>query len=367
MRTRRGLLMGLALAAVAAGMSAGTASGSAKRLHAGGGASASAAAPAGAATLTLVEVVPTNTYSPQNWVVDPVARTVVGTFPWGKGTYHYELPSVIPPAGAAGVLQMSIEANQRWSTGFSLSGDVDMTPPAAIEESTDARGLVFTSEKRFTITPRAYPAGTKIIEIVGHSYYDEGPRLTFRYSVAPASAGATFRADARANDVRAGPPLVGWFQLCLSRLSGSGRLGGDGAIAEGGRLFQFNKCPKRRGGPRTFDASVMWQVVKGTTKTSTVTLNYGDHGRVKARTTRLVAEVVQTYDSARCPVGTKAVITLRDDPRHLGNGQKRDRAEVAPSGSKCSHQGWSNRDNPNNDPPRGGPGGGQHAQITIAN
>jgi hypothetical protein len=44
-----------------------------------------------------------------------------------------------------------------------------------------------------------------------------------------------------------------------------------------------------------------------------------------------------------------------------------DFAEVNPDGNKClgQTQGWSNADNPNNDPPVGGLRGGQHAQVNI--
>ncbi len=326
----------------------------------------STAQSAAAATLTLVDVQATNTYSAANWVVDVASRTAVGTFPWGKGTYQYVVPTVIPPGGAKGTLIMNIEANQRWATGFSLSGDADFEPKAGIDESTDARGLVFRIEHSFTIKPRAYAAGTKTIDIVGSSYYNEGPSFTFRYSVAPASLGVRFKVDTKANDVRVGPPLVGWWQLCLSRLGGSGSLQSDGSLVSGGKLFQFNKCPKRRGGPRTFDASVMWQVISGKVTSKAVKLNFGTHEQTRRITARLVAEVVQTYDRKDCPLGTRAVITLRDDPRRLGNGEIRDTAEVNPAGSKCSHQGWSNADNPNNAPPRGGLGGGQHAQVELS-
>ena len=113
---------------------------------------------------------------------------MVGTFPWGKGTYRYTIPSVIPPTGAAGKLTMAINATQRWATGFSLSGNVDISPAAAIDESTDNRGLSFTIERSFTIKPRKYPAGTTFVEIVGRAYYNEGPSFTFRYNLGAGAA-----------------------------------------------------------------------------------------------------------------------------------------------------------------------------------
>lgn len=155
----------------------------------GGGVTAGGGGTAAGTTLTLVDVKTTNTYSPQNWTVDAASRTMVGTFPWGKGTYQYTVPSVIPPSGAAGKLKMTINATQRWATGFSLFGNVDISPAAAIDESTDTRGLSFTAERAFTIKPAKYPAGTTFVEIVGRAYYNEGPSFTFRYNVGAAPSG----------------------------------------------------------------------------------------------------------------------------------------------------------------------------------
>src|SRR3990172_2144563 len=83
----------------------------------------------------------------------------------------------------------------------------------------------------------------------------------------------------RANDVRIapdGPPLTGWFQLCLSRLNGSGRLLSTGLLQNGGKLFQYIKCPRRPGGPQVDDHSVFWQVIRGRSAKRTVRLNFGD-------------------------------------------------------------------------------------------
>jgi hypothetical protein len=136
--------------------------------------------------LTLVDVTATNTYSPQNWKVDTATRTAVGTFPYGTGTYQYAVPAVIPADGAAGRLTMTVQSAQNWATGFNLTGDVDFTPAAAIEEFSSQRGPSYTSVRDFTIKPRAsYPATTKFVDLVGHSYYNEGPTFTFRYSVGP--------------------------------------------------------------------------------------------------------------------------------------------------------------------------------------
>lgn len=146
---------------------------------------AKAAAQAAGFRLTLADVSATNTYSPQSWSVNTATRTQVGTFPWGTGTYQYTVPTVIPASGAAGKLTMTIQANQNWSTGISLSGDAEISPPAALDESTSQRGLSYTVVRDFTIKPRAnYSASTRTVDLVGRSYYNEGPTFTFRYEVA---------------------------------------------------------------------------------------------------------------------------------------------------------------------------------------
>lgn len=109
---------------------------------------------------------------------------MVGTFPFGTGTYRYLIPAVIPPGGAQGSLVMSIQATQLWATGFSLGGNADFSPsPPSINESTSTRGLSFSFEQKFSVKPRAYPTGTKFVELIGKAYFGEGPIFTFRYAV----------------------------------------------------------------------------------------------------------------------------------------------------------------------------------------
>ncbi len=157
------------------------------------------------------------------------------------------------------------------------------------------------------------------------------------------------------------------MELCLSKLNGSGNLHSNHKLINGGKLFQENYCPSRRGGPRDLDASVMWQVDKGTISTQKVELNFGTHEPWEVKTLRLRARMFSTFDRKLCPVGWKSTIILVEDRRRLTNGWQMDEAHVDPDGSKClgQNQGWSNADNPDNDPPRGGLGGGQHAQVNI--
>ena len=111
----------------------------------------------------------------------------------------------------------------------------------------------------------------------------------------------------------------------------------------------------------------MWQVTRGTITTQKVELNFGTHEPWERKTLTLRAKVFSTFDRKLCPVGWKATITLVEDRRRLGNGWQMDNAHIDPDGSNCpgQAQGWSNADNPNNDPPHGGLGGGQHAQVNI--
>jgi hypothetical protein len=182
-----------------------------------------------------------------------------------------------------------------------------------------------------------------------------------------AARGVHFKVDTHGNDVKVLFPLHDSRQLCLSRLNGSGNLHSNHQLINGGKLFQSNLCPSHKGGPRDFDASVMWQVDSGTMTTQMVELNFGTHEPWERKTLHLKAHVFSTFDRKLCPVGHTAVITLIDDRRRLTNGWQMDFAEVDPDGTLClgQNQGWTNQDDPKKGPPRGGLGGGQHAQVNI--
>lgn len=244
-----------------------------------------------------------------------------------------------------------------------------------------ARAPDFAQAYTITATGPA-PLATKTFSVPLSASYKDDPNfqdiavvitvvsaeVTYIYHrTAATSLGAHFKVDTHANDVRVGPPLVGWWQLCLSRLNGSGNLHSNGKLINGGKLFQHNKCPTHRGGSRTLDASVMWQVLRGKLTKRKVELNFGTHEPVDVMTLKLVAKVISTFDRKLCPIGTSATITLIQDRRQLKNGNSMDFAQVFPAGGKClgQRQGWSNADNPNNNPPVGGLRGGQHAQVNI--
>ena len=92
---------------------------------------------------------------------------------------------------------------------------------------------------------------------------------TYHRGVPPAR-GVHFKVDTHANDVRVGHPLVGWWQLCLSRLNGSGNLHIGPQADQRREAVPVQPVPLTERRYRDFDASVMWQVISGkfTTRTS---------------------------------------------------------------------------------------------------
>jgi hypothetical protein len=178
-----------------------------------------------------------------------------------------------------------------------------------------------------------------------------------------------FKVDTHARNVRSVSPRLQWFQLGVSRLNGSGYIEPDGTVSleRPIKLFQFIKSPRRPRGPFVVDGSVQWRILGGQVVSRDRRLNFGDRSLTRVYTLTLDAVASQSVLFDRCPLGTRARITLVDDARRLRNGDTKDRAEVIPIGSGCPGptQGWTNNDCPNCDPRRGGIGQGQHAQVNI--
>jgi hypothetical protein len=178
-----------------------------------------------------------------------------------------------------------------------------------------------------------------------------------------------FKVDTHARNVRGKDPPLKWFQLGVSRLNGGGYIEPNGLVS-GERpikLFQYIKSPSRPHRPFTVDGSVQWRILGGQVVSKDVRLNFGDRSLTRVYRLTLDAVASQSVLFDRCPLGTRARIILLDDARRLKNGETRDRAEVRPIGSNCPGptQGWSNKDGPNFEPPRGGLRQGQHAQVDI--
>lgn len=156
-----------------------------------------------------------------------------------------------------------------------------------------------------------------------------------------------------ANDVRVGPPLVGAWQLGVSRMDGSGVISADGKLVSGGSVSNTFRPNRYTWHP--YPGTFAYRVTGGTVTLTPVP--------------RLVLDVVLTRASSpapkfTCRSGMRGTITLVDNDAKLANGQSADTATVQVPA--CGHsQGWGNIDDPNTQPPRGGPGGGKWAVVEI--
>ena len=97
------------------------------------------------------------------------------------------MPNVIRLGVQAGKLTMRINATQLWATGFSLSGNVDISPVAAIDESTATQGPLVHDRTVVHDQAAPVPGRNDVVEIVGRAYYNEGPTFTFRSTKAAGS------------------------------------------------------------------------------------------------------------------------------------------------------------------------------------
>jgi hypothetical protein len=176
----------------------------------------------------------------------------------------------------------------------------------------------------------------------------------------------SFTFKAYANNVRVGPPLVGRWQLGVARVSGSGTIDGTGKLVSGGTIRDTD-TPNSFTQPRK--SAAIWARVL-----------YGKKLTIRGSYTKLelVVQVRVSATPESCSVGTRGLLTLVNDNRAMANGQTGDTVGTlyplkggvmtAPDrGRSCRthHQGWSNQDNPNTQPTRGGPGGGQWADVKI--
>lgn len=193
-------------------------------------------------------------------------------------------------------------------------------------------------------------ANCKTVAISGVTQYGTGFTGTWtRVSAVPTGCGpASWSFRTYSNDVAVVSPLVGDYQLGVSRSNGSGK-GGSGR-------FTTTWNPRRT---KYREATLRGKVVGA--KSST-----GPGGRG----TRLVltVEVVDT-DARRCAAGDRGRIELLDLEDRLSNGKSSDRVSVSWAHGRCPTfvQGWSNEDGGRRtDPSFGGPpNGGQWAIVRI--
>lgn len=159
-----------------------------------------------------------------------------------------------------------------------------------------------------------------------------------------------FRFSAHANNVRVLPPLVGEWQLGVSRLSGRGEIR-DGAVTG-----TFTDTDDLTRGTRSLTATIEdgTFVEVGGTRRLTLTV----------RITR------SSHPADECAPGLTGLLELQDSPDPLpGNGQPNDFVRLTGWSGDCrTHvHGWNNEDpGPRTNPPTGGPpSGGQWADVEI--
>ena len=171
-----------------------------------------------------------------------------------------------------------------------------------------------------------------------------------------------------ANNVRVGPPLVGRFQLGTSQIRGSGRLDVTGKVIAGGVIRDEHR-PNAATYPRPKSRYAIWARVVGGTR-----LYIGSYTRLE-----LSIVVTATGHPESCVVGTRGTLVLTDDERKLPNGHTADTVGIAfpraggpttapDGGASCRthNEGYTNQNDPNTDPPFGGPpDGGQWARVTL--
>lgn len=171
-----------------------------------------------------------------------------------------------------------------------------------------------------------------------------------------------------ANNVRVGPPLVGRFQLGYSQIRGSGALDGTGKVISGGTVRDVH-WPNAATYPRPKSQYAIWVRVLAGTR-----LVIGPYTKLE-----LLVAVTATGHPESCRVGTRGVLIVTDDDRKLTNGQTRDSVVIhfpraggpmtAPDGGascRTHNEGYDNHDNPNTQPPFGGPpDGGAWAIATV--
>ena len=161
--------------------------------------------------------------------------------------------------------------------------------------------------------------------------------------------GVPFWFEGCAYNVRTAGNLQGDFQFGTATIKGEGVLNADGSVASGGVVVDLD-VPQPN--TRAVRGKVTMQVTSGAS-TGATSLEL----KVKITAT----ENVKGF----CPVGEEGTITLTDDDATLRpNGQGGD--VILEKWPACPHvHGWTNADNPETEPTKGGRGGGQFADVRL--
>lgn len=151
-----------------------------------------------------------------------------------------------------------------------------------------------------------------------------------------------------ANDVRVVPPLVGDWQLGVSRSNGRG-VGFNGSIRD------------------TFDPHRQkYSPVSMSARVTGYRYRQAAHG---VSTTLILGLEIESTDAPRCAAGDTGKLKLVDSTLTLDNGESADTVSMSWAHDRCPSfvQGWSNADGGEKTRPAHGgpPNGGQWAVVRI--
>jgi len=141
------------------------------------------------------------------------------------------------------------------------------------------------------------------------------------------------------------------FQLGQVYLDGRGTLQKGGAINGG-----------------TSTRNVYLEYPEATMQTQVIGWSYSAAPHNGPQVLTLEVKVTASNDPVDCQVGTVGTVTLVDDNRRMKNGQRRDSITQGYPIASCPSfvQGVSNKNASHLQPTKGGPGGGQWAEVSIS-
>ena len=133
-------------------------------------------------------------------------------------------------------------------------------------------------------------------------------------------------------------------------------LDGQGTFQQGGMT----------GGTQTRNAYLFYP--EATMQTQVTGWSYSADAHNGRKVLTLELRVTASNDPVDCQVGTVGTMTLVDDNRRMRNGNRRDAITQVYPISACPSfiQGVSNKNAGHLEPTKGGPGGGQWAQVSIS-
>jgi len=153
-------------------------------------------------------------------------------------------------------------------------------------------------------------------------------------------------------------------------MSGYANLARDVPRFQLGKVYLDGRGTFQKGGAMTGGTSTRnayLEYPEATMQTQVIGWSYGaaPHGGRQVLT--LEVKVTASNDPVDCQVGTLGTVTLVDDNRRMKNGQRRDSITQGYPISECPSfiEGVSNKNAAHLEPTKGGPGGGQWADVSI--